>query len=91
MGDTVGQRAHRSAAGCRLAEGASVISWVMASYEAFAFVLVGSAGCTALWAGAERRKDAYKVYKVGIGLLAGSGGIIGVVVGLTRLGMWPLP
>lgn len=61
------------------------------SYLTLTFLVVGSAAPTALWAGRERRKDAYQVLKLGLGLVTGGSGIGGVVLTLARLGMWHLP
>lgn len=59
-------------------------TWIVISYLALAFLVVSCAAPTALWAGSERRKDAYRVLKLGLGLVAGGSGIGGVLLAVAR-------
>ena len=72
-------------------KGSCVLTWVVACYEAFAFLLVCSAAGTAMWTRRKRRKDAFKVLKVVIVVLAGSGGLLGLLLALARFKGWRLP
>jgi hypothetical protein len=65
-----------------------VITWIVTCYAVFAFLMVGSAAATAMWAAPDRRKDAYKVYKLSLALLTGAGGLVGVVITIARIEAW---
>jgi hypothetical protein len=65
-----------------------VWNWLIGSYATVGLVLFGCAGYVAVWVKDRlQRADAYRVLKLVIGALTGTGGLIALVLRLHETGL----
>jgi hypothetical protein len=65
-----------------------MVGWLIGGYALLVLCLMGFAGFVAVWVRDTRqRADAYRVLKLVIGAVAGSGGLLVVILKLAELGV----
>lgn len=63
-------------------------NWLIVSYAAVALALLCSAGVVAVWVpNVQQRADAYRVLKLVVGAVTGTGGVIALTLRLQEVGL----
>jgi hypothetical protein len=65
-----------------------VITWILWCYAVLALAIIGSAAFVAVFVpDSSQRRDAYKVFKLMLGALTGTGGLLALLVKLHESGL----
>jgi hypothetical protein len=63
-------------------------NWLIGSYAAVVLALLCCAGLVAVWVpDAQQRADAYRVLKLVVGAVTGTGGVVALVLQLHEVGL----